>query len=151
MAKKKSSGKKRKKWSNESLYFLSNSIVPLSDRAQEAINKLTLQRRLSRGGLLLSNGGVCKEFHFLARKRACSFGSPQSTRCPEKCVVILLKAGPDFGSPALQTPVLMYVPLRNEYQAGRDLRLKCGFEPGASHVYSKELHSLKKIFHTSPI
>lgn len=43
-----------------------HSLVNLSDETQQAINKITLHRRLPSGTILLFNGEVCNEFHFLA-------------------------------------------------------------------------------------
>lgn len=43
-----------------------NSVVELPVETQAAINKLTIRRSQPRGTVLLSNGEVCHEFHFLA-------------------------------------------------------------------------------------
>jgi CRP-like cAMP-binding protein len=43
-----------------------NTFVTLPIEAQQAIESITIHRELPRGSLLLANGDVCKEFHFLA-------------------------------------------------------------------------------------
>jgi hypothetical protein len=42
-----------------------NTIVPLTIDSANAINKITIHRLLKKHTLLLQNGDVCNEFHFL--------------------------------------------------------------------------------------
>lgn len=49
---------------NSFIHYL-NTFVDLPVEAQQAINAITVHQRLPRGTLLLANGDVCREFHFL--------------------------------------------------------------------------------------
>ena len=51
---------------NPFIEFL-NKITPLSPEIVTAINNITIQKSLSRGDLLLRNGEVCREFHFISK------------------------------------------------------------------------------------
>jgi CRP-like cAMP-binding protein len=50
-------------------YFINylNQLVPLPQESAEAINQITIQKILPKHTLLLQNGDVCKEFHFLEK------------------------------------------------------------------------------------
>ncbi|WP_215236957.1 Crp/Fnr family transcriptional regulator [Dyadobacter helix] len=50
---------------NAFINFLSK-ITPLSIEVQQAINAITVFRKPAKGDLLLRNGEICREFHFLA-------------------------------------------------------------------------------------
>ncbi|CAN0358360.1 unnamed protein product [Phaeothamnion confervicola] len=43
-----------------------NTIVELPLSAQEAINKITVHRKVGKNTMLLAHGEICHEFHFLA-------------------------------------------------------------------------------------
>ena len=53
-------------WMNHFLNYL-NQTVPLTPAAEEAINGITVFRTLPKNTMLLRNGEVCHEFHFLEK------------------------------------------------------------------------------------
>lgn len=48
-------------------YFIDylNQLAPLPSESAEAINQITIHKRIPKHTLLLQNGNVCREFHFL--------------------------------------------------------------------------------------
>ncbi len=48
-------------------YFINylNQLTPLPSESAEAINQITIHKRIPKHTLLLQNGNVCREFHFL--------------------------------------------------------------------------------------
>src|SRR5215217_7484695 len=47
-----------------------HAITPLPPEAREAIDAVTLHRELVKNTSLLSNGDICREFHFIAKGMA---------------------------------------------------------------------------------